>query len=181
MQEYLFESERLGIRRFLPDDSEDFAEILTDEITSYFEPYDVFSEEAALKEAEKLAYDERFFAVILKKTGKLIGKIYFENLKFFGSYEIGYSFNRSFWGNGYASEAVRAMFKYAFEKMKVRRIYAEADVRNERSVKLLERVGMRREGTFVKSAYFQKDENGMPVWSDFACFALLSEEFIGND
>ncbi len=181
MQDFLFESERLGIRRFLPTDAEDFAEILTDEITSYFEPYEAFSEQAALKEAERLTYDERFFAVILKDSGKLIGKIYFESMKYFGSYEIGYSFNRSFWGNGYASEAVGAMFKYAFEKMKVRRIYAEADVRNERSVKLLERAGMRREGTFIKSAYFQKDENGKPVWSDFACFALLSEDFFGNN
>ncbi len=177
MADFILETERLGLRRFEASDGEDFAEILTDEETSYFEPYDTFTYENAVKEAEKLAGDERFFAVILKDTGKLIGKIYFEDKKFFGAWEIGYSFNRKFWGNGYALEAVKGVMNYAFTEMNVRRIYAEADVLNTRSIKLLERAGLRKEGVFVKSAYFQKDKNGEPIWGDFADYAILKDEY----
>ncbi len=179
MGKYLFTTDRLGLRRFRAADAEDFAEILTDEEVSYFEPYDTFAKEDALLEAEKLDGDERFYAVILKETGKLIGKIYFEDKKFFGAYEIGYSFNRKFWGHGYALEAVRGVMNNAFA-LGVRRIIAEADVRNTRSLKLLERAGMRREGVYLKSAYFQKDENGEPVWSDYAAYAILNEEWNGS-
>ena len=162
MTNFIFETERLGLRRFEVSDGEDFAEILTDE-------------------AEKLAGDERFFAVIIKETGKLVGKIYFEDKKFFGTWEIGYSFNRKYWGNGYALEAVKGVINYAFSEMNVRRIYAEADVLNTRSIKLLERAGLRREGVFIKSAYFKKDNNGEPIWGDFASYAILKDEYNGKN
>ncbi len=181
MTNFIFETERLGLRRFEVSDGEDFAEILTDEETSYFEPYDTFTYENAIKEAEKLAGDERFFAVIIKETGKLVGKIYFEDKKFFGTWEIGYSFNRKYWGNGYALEAVKGVINYAFSEMNVRRIYAEADVLNTRSIKLLERAGLRREGVFIKSAYFKKDNNGEPIWGDFASYAILKDEYNGKN
>lgn len=181
MTNFIFETERLGLRRFETSDSKDFAEILTDEETSYFEPYDTFTYENSIKEAEKLAGDECSFAVILKETGKLIGKIYFEDKNFFGTWEIGYSFNRKYWGNGYALEAVKGAINYAFSEMNVHRIYAEADVLNTRSIKLLERAGLRKEGVFLKSAYFQKDKNGEPIWGDFASYAILKDEYNSNN
>ncbi len=181
MNKYIFESQRLGLRRIEECDAQDLSEIFTNEEVSYFEPYDVFTKAAALKEARSLIGDERFFAVIRKSDEKLIGKIYFEDKHFFGTWEIGYSFNRSCWSKGYATEAVRAVMEYAFTKMNVRRIYAEADVRNVRSIKVLEKSGMRREGVYVKSAYFQKDENGEPVWSDFAAYALLAQEWTSKE
>ncbi len=177
MSDFLITSQRLGLRRFKASDAEDFSELLTDDEVCYFEPYDTYTLEEALTKAEELDGDERFYAVILKSTGKLIGKVYFEDKMFFGAFEIGYSFNRRFWDKGYAAEAVRAVMDNAFGVMNVRRIIAEADVRNTRSIKLLERVGMRREGVYLKSAYFQKDENGDPVWSDYATYALLKEEW----
>ncbi len=177
MEQFIFETKRLVIRRFSPSDSEEFAQILTDPEVCYFEPSGVFPREKALAEAAKLAQDELFFAVVLKENNFLIGKLFFEDKDFFGAYEIGYTFNRSYWGKGYALESVKGMFRYAFENMNVRRIIAEVDIKNTRSVDLLERAGMRREGVFKKSAAFRKDSLGEPVFSDFASYAILKDEF----
>ncbi|MCH5208059.1 MAG: GNAT family N-acetyltransferase [Oscillospiraceae bacterium] len=177
MEQFVFTTERLGIRRFCPSDSEDFAEILTDPEVCHFEPSGVFPREKALAEAAKLAKDERFFAVVLTENNKLIGKLYFKDMDYYGAYEIGYTFNRSYWGKGYALEAVRGMFGFAFEKMNVRRIIAEADIKNTRSIRLLERAGMRREGVFIQSSAFRKDELGEPVFEDYASYAILKSEF----
>lgn len=177
MEQLEFKTGRLVIRRFCPSDSEDFAEILTDPEVCRFEPSGVFTSEKALAEAAKLAEDGRFFAVVLKENNKLIGKLFFEDKAFYGAYEIGYTFNRSYWGKGYALEAVRGMFRFAFENMNVRRIIAEADIKNTRSTKLLERAGMRREGVFIQSAAFRKNDLGEPVFEDFASYAILKSEF----
>ena len=177
MERFIFETERLVIRRFSPSDSEEFAQILTDPEVCYFEPSGVFTRENALKEAAKLEQDKRFFAVVLKENNFLIGKLFFEDKDFFGAYEIGYTFNRSYWGKGYALESVKGMFRYAFEKTNVRRIIAEVDIKNTRSVDLLERAGMRREGVFKKSAAFRKNSLGEPDFSDFASYAILKDEF----
>lgn len=177
MEQFIFETERLGIRMFCSSDSEEFAQILIDTEVCYFEPSGVFPREKALAEAAKLAEDKRFFAVVLKENNKLIGKLFFEDKDFFGAYEIGYTFNRSYWGKGYALESVNGMFRYAFEKMNVRRIIAEADIKNTRSLNLLERAGMRREGVFKKSAAFRKNSLGEPVFSDFVSYAILKDEF----
>lgn len=177
MEQFVFKTERLGIRRFCSSDSEDFAEILTDPEVCRFEPSGVFPRERALAEAAKLADDKRFFAVVLKENNKLIGKLYFEDKDYYGAYEIGYTFNRSYWGKGYALEAVCGMFRFAFEKMNVRRIIAEADIKNTRSIRLLERAGMRKEGIFIQSASFRKSDLGEPVFEDFASYAILKSEF----
>ena len=75
-------------------------------------------------------------------------------------------------GNGYACESVGAFIRYAFDKIGARRIMAEIDVRNERSFKLCERLGMRREAEF-KQVYPSK-EGG---YNDFYIYAILKEEY----
>ena len=176
MTDIRIETERLLIRRFQPSDGVDFAEILTDPEVCFFEPYDVFTYDAAVAEAAVLAADESFYAVILKSSGKLIGKLYFKNMNFFDTYEVGYTFNRHFWGMGYATEATHAIVHHAFTEIGVRRLYAEADIQNVRSCRILEKIGMRREGVHLKSAAFQTTADGELIWSDYCSYAMLCEE-----
>ena len=140
--EELFRTERLTVRRFVPADHADLAEILTDKEVTFFEPYETFTAEACIKEAETFSKSKEFFAVVLES--KVIGKIYFSR-KDYGSAEIGYTFNKSFQGKGYAAESLRAFMGYAFGQLGVRRIFAEIDTRNERSVALAKRLDMRLE------------------------------------
>lgn len=167
----LFSTERLTVRKFSPDDCEDLAEILTDADVTYFEPYETFTKEACIAEAVSFSKSDEFFAVVLGT--KVIGKIYFSD-KGYGSFEIGYTFNKAYQGKGYASESIKGMMKYAFESLGVRRIFAEIDTRNTRSAGLAERVGMRREAEH-KELFPRKGESG--AYNDFYVYAMLQKEF----
>ena len=167
----LFSTERLTVRKFTPDDHSDLAEILTDAEVTYFEPYETFTREACVQEAVNFSESDEFYAVVL--DNKVIGKIYFSD-KGYGSYEIGYTFNRSYQGKGYACESILGMMGYAFSSLGVRRIIAVIDTRNERSVRLAERAGMRKEAEH-KELFPRKNEKD--VYNDFYVYAILKKEF----
>ena len=167
----LFSTDRLTVRKFTPDDHDDLADILTDVEVTYFEPYETFTREACVQEAINFSNSNEFYAVVLEE--KVIGKIYFSD-KGYGSYEIGYTFNKAYQGNGYASESLKGMMKYAFSTLGVRRIFAEIDTRNSKSIKLVERVGMRKEAEH-RELFPRKGEND--VYNDFFVYAILKKEF----
>ena len=166
----LFSTERLMVRKFRPEDSGDRAEILTDKAVTYFEPYETFTREACIQEAKNFSENEEFYAVTLGE--KVIGKIYFSK-RSHGSYEIGYTFNAAYQGFGYASESVSGMMRYAFEMLGARRIIAEVNARNTRSLKLVERLGMRKEAHF-REYMPRKGEAG--TYDDLCVFAVLKNE-----
>ena len=62
--------------------------------------------------------------------------------------EVGYSLRREFWGAGLMTEALTLLLDFAFETLDLHRLEADADPRNERSLRLLERLGFVREGYF---------------------------------
>ena len=167
----LFSTTRLVVRKFIPDDYKDLAEILTDVEVTYFEPYETFTKEACIQEAINFSNSSEFYAVVL--NNKVIGKIYFSD-KGYGNYEIGYTFNRDHQGKGYACESIIGMMKYAFSSLGVRRIFAEIDTRNEKSIKLVERVGMRKEAEH-KELFPRKGET--EVYNDFFVYAILKKEY----
>lgn len=169
-------TERLLIRRFKSSDWKDLYEYLSDEKVVHFEPYETFSEEECMEEAVNRAQDEAFLAVCLKESGKLIGNLYFEKSDF-GAYELGYVFNHNYWNNGYAGESAKALMDYAFNEWNIRRIIAMCNPENDRSWKLLERLGMRREGHLLKNIYFKTDDNNVPIWQDTYEYAILKSEW----
>lgn len=60
--------------------------------------------------------------------------------------EIGFGLQRPFWGQGYMSEAARAVVDCAFDVLRLRRLEADIDPRNLASIRLVERLGFIREG-----------------------------------
>jgi RimJ/RimL family protein N-acetyltransferase len=60
--------------------------------------------------------------------------------------ELGYWIGVPWWGKGYATEAARAVVRYGFDELGLHKIHAHYLTRNPASGKVLERVGMRREG-----------------------------------
>ena len=169
----LFQTERLTVRNFRPEDAADLAEILTDPDVTYFEPYEAFTAEACVQEAVKLSESRELFAVVLGE--KVIGKLYF-SARGFGSYEVGWTLHGAYQGKGYAAESVRSLMEYAFREKGVRRVIAEIDTRNDRSVRLAERLGMRREAEHM--ALFPRKENNT-LFNNYYVYAILAEEFAG--
>lgn len=84
--------------------------------------------------------------------------------------EFGVTIERSFQNRGYGYEGLMGLFKLAFLKLKVNRIIALVDVDNTPSIKLLEKLNMRKEAHFLKS-YFDGEE-----WRDEYQYAILSDE-----
>ncbi len=84
--------------------------------------------------------------------------------------ELGYIFDPTYGGNGYATEAVAAMVAYSFDQLGVRRITAGCYADNLASVRILEKIGMRREQHGVGDSWHA--ELG---WVDGYTYALLSE------
>jgi ribosomal-protein-alanine N-acetyltransferase len=60
--------------------------------------------------------------------------------------EIGYAISRAAWGQGYATEAARAVVDWAVTQPAIRRVWAYTDVENAPSARVLEKIGMAREG-----------------------------------
>ena len=60
--------------------------------------------------------------------------------------EIGYDLATEHWGNGYMTEAVSEVLQYGFKELELNRIEATVDASNTRSIRLLERMGFKREG-----------------------------------
>jgi RimJ/RimL family protein N-acetyltransferase len=110
-----------------------------------------------------------FWAVVLPKTGRVIGKFSFfyinpDNRRA----EIGYVLNRQFWGKGYGTELLGAMIQTAFDTYRLHRLEADIDPDNAASLALLKKFGFREEGRF-RERWLLGDE-----WRDSIMMALLA-------
>ncbi len=85
--------------------------------------------------------------------------------------EVGYIFNPAFAGQGYATEAVRAMVDLGFDHFGFHRIFARLDAKNGGSVGVVERLGFRREAHLIENDCF----NGR--WGDEFIYARLKSEW----
>jgi RimJ/RimL family protein N-acetyltransferase len=85
--------------------------------------------------------------------------------------EIGYSLRSDHWGKGLAAEAVALAVDWALRTLKLHRIEADIDPRNDGSRKLLQRLGFSSEGV-LRERYFVGDEI-----SDTELFGLLASDW----
>lgn len=86
--------------------------------------------------------------------------------------EIGWAFDPARQGQGFATEAVQALLRVCFEDLGVRRVVALAFADNAPSIRVMERLGMRREALLVKES-LHRDLG----WVDGVSYALLAEEW----
>ena len=87
------------------------------------------------------------------------------------SASLGYCFTDASWGHGYATEAARALLRWAFDTLDLNRVQAEADTRNIASARVLEKLGFVREGTLREDCVVDGEV------SDSWVFGLLRREW----
>lgn len=120
---------------------------------------------------------ESWYQVLItdQKDQSVIGDI---GIHFFGAenlqVELGITLNKKFHGKGYASEALNAVINFLFNDLKKHRIIASIDPDNQDSLHLMERIGLRKEGHFVKSLFWKG------TWVDDVIYAVLREEWINK-
>lgn len=115
-------------------------------------------------------------AVELRETARVIGLL---TLVGDGERqgEIGWGFDIAHRGRGLATEAARRLIAFAFEECGFHRIYAGTTADNERSWRLMERLGMRKEAHFLK-AHGPAEPGG--DWIDTVRYAILAEEWTAS-
>ncbi|MFI7103751.1 GNAT family N-acetyltransferase [Streptomyces sp. NPDC050161] len=111
-------------------------------------------------------------AVVIRETGHLIGDVTFVlTSTTHRQGRIGYVFHPAHSGHGYATEAARALLEIGFKDLHLHRIQAELDGRNTASARLLERLGMRREGHLRENEFLDGE------WTDEVIYAMLAAEW----
>jgi RimJ/RimL family protein N-acetyltransferase len=157
------ETDRLVIRPFALDDAAVFRRLLdeafgqdsygTEDTKRVLLEYNVIADKAH-DALHQTPYGDR--AIVLKSSGTLIGAVGFApclapfgRLSSFGgtphrTSEVGlfWALFPNHWGNGYVTEAARAMAAYAFNELELARIVATTENDNLRSIAVMERLGM---------------------------------------
>lgn len=86
------------------------------------------------------------WAIAGKNDDRIIGDLGFRLDAFNFCAALGYRLAPAYWGRGIASEAVGTVVRYGFETLELNRIEATVNVANERSIRVLEKLGFQREG-----------------------------------
>lgn len=183
MKENVFtslESPRLRLRRFVEADLAPFLAYLNDPLVARYQTWESYSEQQARDVIQKqqnldpgVPGNWFTFAVELKATGVLIGHVALKT-EDHQQAEIGFTFSRAYQGQGLAHEAAACVLDYVFTELGLHRVTAITDCENEKSVALLSRLGMRREGHFIQNIWFKGK------WGDEYLYAVLREEWASD-
>jgi RimJ/RimL family protein N-acetyltransferase len=112
-------------------------------------------------------------AVVLVESDEVIGgcRLWIESAEHRDA-SIGYSIAGAHWGRGYATEVARGLLRFGFETLGMHRIWAIVEPENAASARVLEKVGMQREGR-LRDHRFAKGR-----WRDSVLYAALAPEWL---
>ena len=173
------ETERLILREFTPDDWLTVWEYQREpRYLRYYEWADRTQEDVRAFIERFIAHQQarpriRFqLAVVIKSGGELIGNCGIRRDSI-DSHEadIGYELAPQHWGQGYATEAARAIVAFGFSELGLHRISAECVLDNAGSIRVLRKAGMQLEGQLRHKEYYKGR------WWDRLLFAVLEDEW----
>ena len=149
-EEFLVTSKRIGLRKFRLEDLDTMAAINADPIVMEHFPstLDRKQTQQFLNRVNERSVQDgmAFWAAEILETGELIGFVGMQNVPFESDFtpavEIGWRLAKQHWGHGYATEAAEACLKHAFEKRELDEVVSFTALCNERSEKVMQRIGM---------------------------------------
>jgi [ribosomal protein S5]-alanine N-acetyltransferase len=179
MQKLQLQTDRLVLRDFKATDWKEVHEYATDpDVVKFMEWGPNSTEETqhfidvAIEMQRQNPRRTFEFAVTLKDTGRLIGAAGLRiNPGGSDTADIGYCYNKTYWRQGFSSEACARLIRMGFIDLGLHRIWATCDADNVGSAGVLRKCGMRQEGHFIK------DKNIKGRWRDTLFFAILREEW----
>jgi RimJ/RimL family protein N-acetyltransferase len=172
-------TERLVLREFVKDD---WPAVLAYQQNPLYLPYYEWTERTPegarefvrmfLAQQQQIPRIKFQLASTLKTTGQLIGNCGIR-LKSADAREadIGYELDPRYWGQGYASEAARAIVHFGFAQLRLHRIWSWCIAENSASARVLEKLGMRQEGRLRENEYFKGR------WWDTLLYGILDYEW----
>lgn len=171
-------TKRLMIRPFTASDAADLHEYLSNPAIYGYEPGEPINFDRAVHLSRERAATTDFRAMELRDSGKMIGHIFFKQVEphELRTWELGYIVNPAYQRAGYATEAVAALLRSEFKEKHIHRVFAHCSPENPASWKLLERVGLRREGLLRRNIFFRRGPDSEELWMDTYEYAILKEE-----
>ena len=176
--EILAATEHLVLRRMTIDDAAALAAYRSDPVQARYQswetPFPLDCARALIAQMSNVRFGQPglWLQVAIETGGRLIGDI---AVRVDGDQArqatVGFTLAADAQGRGFATEALGAVMSLLFTEHEVVRISAECDTRNDRSVALLERIGMRREAHHHKSAWWKGE------WTNEYVYAILAEEW----
>jgi len=153
----VLETERLVLRRLLPDDVPALYALYRDPIVRRYFPDGTRTLEQTRAELEWFlgGHPRRpelgLWATVERATGAFLGRCGLLPWMIDGvpEVELAYLIDPARWGEGFGSEAARAIVRHAFEALGLERLICLIDPQNEASVRVAEGVGMRFERNHV--------------------------------
>lgn len=175
---FTLRTSRLLLRDFSPGDLEPLASYQRDAEYQRYYPAPPGGEPGTRELLDRfLGWQEeeprsRFQLAIVDSSGELIGTAGLRRAAP-GSRvaDLGYELAPSRWGRGYATEAARALVDFGFGELALHRIHAHCIAENGPSARVLERIGMRREGVFREHEFFRDR------WWDVHWYGILASEW----
>lgn len=168
-------TERLLLRRYTEEDIPALLPLLSARevvVTTLRIPHP-YTEKDAREFIQRMQAQEipSNFGIFDAATGQLYGGVGLTVEEQHSRAELGYWIGFPYWGRGYATEAAREIVRHGFEELKLNRIFAGVFAGNETSVRVLEKLGFKYEGT-ARKQYLK-----WGVFLDSLNFALLAEEW----
>ncbi len=164
--QYVVETDRLLLRKIVPQDAHDLFVLDSDPLVNKFlgnKPVQSIEESIKIIAHVQKQYEQNGigrWAVILKESNALIGwsglKLE-DGIRAESYYDLGYRFMPKYWNKGFATEAAIASLKYGFETLNYPSICAAADVNNEASNNVIQKCGL----VFIETFMF---ENALHNW-----------------
>lgn len=153
---YEFTSERLGFRRWKPEDIPLFAALNSDpQVMEYFPSTQTL---AQTTDRVRRIHDDfaqhgwGLYATDILDNQEFIGFIGFLYADFPADFtpcnEIGWRLKKSAWGKGYATEGAKRCLQHGFEQLGFTEVYSITALQNQRSEKVMQKIGMHRHGEF---------------------------------
>lgn len=175
------ETERLLLRPFADSDADDiFALQSNAHVLRYWDspPWvDRASVERFLARCQEMADEGSGTRLVIERRADqvFVGWISLNSWNSdFRSASLGYCLTERAWGHGFATEAARALLRWAFDTLDLNRVQAEADTRNVASARVLEKLGFVREGTLREDCIVNGEV------SDSWVYGLLRREWVAN-
>lgn len=173
------ETDRLILRPFKIEDAEEVFNnwASDDEVTKYltWPTYSSVEMSRSYMEFCINGYNEKNvyqWGMELKNSHELIGNIsVVKIIDEIDSVELGWVIGRKWWGNGYTAEAAERLLEFFFTEVSVNRICAGHDIDNPNSGRVMQKIGMKYEGTLRQSG---KNNQGIV---DVANYSVLREEW----
>lgn len=173
----IYETPRTRVRRLTSADYAAFFAIAGDPDVARWEYSDPATPEQAralldelLSLPDTVEHEWNDYAIVTRDTDSLIGLVSHSFDPVHRQAEIGYRIARAVWGQGYGTESVRGLLAHCFGRG-AHRVFAVIEPRNVASVRVVEKVGMRREAHLIENVWVKGE------WQSEYIYAILAQEF----